>query len=403
MSATPNRPQTWRIAGIAFAHASVDLFSFIIIPLLSVLEGRLKLTGSQGAILIAVGSIASGAVQPATALLGDRHDTRWIGVLGMLLLVVSASLVGYAHNYWQILGLQVLASMGSGAFHPPAAAVMGHLSGPRRGLGMGVFFAAGMMGGIAGNTLSPAWVRQFGVPSILWWIVPGMAMTALAGMVMLSSPQRHADAHQNHAAKSADERRESWVAVGVLYAGNVLRFLVNMMLVQLLVRWSEMQALRRSGTPELDPISRTLAAQINGPMQAAMQIGMGITGLLLGALIARRWEKPVLIGAPIAGAAAIAAFPFAPASSAFMLAIFAGAAYAGVVPITLSMAQRLLPHRTGLASGLMLGGAWSLAALGPPLAQHLLDAHGERSAFLISAALLGVSGLLSCRLPSHRP
>jgi MFS family permease len=70
------------LVGVACAHAAVDLFSFVIIPLLTVLEGRLSLSPTQGAFLVAIGSVASGVVQPLTAYWGDRHDTRWIGVAG---------------------------------------------------------------------------------------------------------------------------------------------------------------------------------------------------------------------------------------------------------------------------------------------------------------------------------
>jgi MFS transporter, FSR family, fosmidomycin resistance protein len=388
-----------KLVGVAFAHAAVDLFSFVIIPLLTVLEGRLSLSPTEGAFLVAIGSIASGVVQPLTAFLGDRHDTRWIGVAGFVLCVVAASLVGQAHNYWQILGLQVLASMGSGAFHPPAAAVMGHLSGRKRGLGMGVFFAAGMLGGIGGNTLTPAWAKAISVESLAWWMIPGLVLAAIGGYVMLSSPQRHPGAHAHHASKSAHERRASWRGIGVLYAGNAIRFTVNSMLFLLLVRWSEHQALLEAHATVMDKAIRANASTINGPMQAAMQIGMGIAGLSLGALIKPRHERLVLTLAPMIGALTIVAFPHVPHAAAFTLAILAGSAFAGVIPLTLSLAQRLLPHRTGLASGLMMGGAWSLAAIGPPLAQKLLDLLGQGPAFAISGGMLAISGLLALGLP----
>ena len=46
-------------------------------------------------------------------------------------------------------------------------------------------------------------------------------------------------------ALSERERASRWGAVGLLYAGNVLRFIANMALIQLVIRWSEAEAMRR--------------------------------------------------------------------------------------------------------------------------------------------------------------
>jgi hypothetical protein len=68
--------------------------------------------------------------------------------------------------------------------------------------------------------------------------------------------------------------------------------------------------------------------------------------------------------------------------------------------VTLSMAQRLLPHRTGLASGLMLGGAWVWGALGPFAASGLREGLGLGGAFVAVGGLLLAAGLVAGVLPS---
>jgi MFS family permease len=90
-----------------------------------------------------------------------------------------------------------------------------------------------------------------------------------------------------------------------------------------------------------------------------------------------------------------------------VVAFLAGVGYAGVMPLTIAMAQRLLPHRTSLASGLMMGGAWSVAAIGPPLVQWILvTLEGQTGSatsamawcFVLVAGLLALSGLLALAL-----
>lgn len=384
-----------RMLALITTHCVIDFFSYIIIPILTVLEGRVNLTPAQGALLLGLGSVASGLVQPLTAWAGDRYDTRWFGTIGLLCAVLAMGSVGFAQTYWHLLLIQGIGSAGVGAFHPPGAAAMGQLAGTRRSLGVSVFFAAGMVGGISANWLTPHYVRVFSPESLAWLMIPGVLTALLLIWSVHAIPHRAAGAREAHDALPARERRARWGAVGLLYAANVARFVVNMMLVQLVIRWSEMIALGRMPDEVLTPEVRTLASTIGGPVQAAMQVGMGTAGLLLGAIVRERHERLVLVVIPALAAIAVAAFPLAQGKgAAFALAVVAGVGFAGVMPITISMAQRLLPHRTGLASGLMMGGAWGLAFVGPPLAQWLLERIGLQGAFLVTAGLLAGSGVL---------
>lgn len=385
----------WRLLGVMTAHLVVDFFSYLIIPLLSVLEGRTHLTPAQGAIILATGSVSSGLIQPAVAVVGDRFDTRWIGPLGLLLAAVAMGLLGYVDSFAGLLALQAIGAAGVGAFHPPGAALMGHLSGRQRSLGVAVFYSAGMFGGILGNLSGPVLNAAFGLERFVWLIPAGVAFTAMLAFASWGVTHQHAHARSEHAALPLAERQLRWRGVWLLYAGNVLRFTVNMMMVKIIIRWTEVEAMHRAGLSELDASARQAASQINGPLQSAMQIGMGITGLAVGFLVAERRHRDVLIWVPCLGALAIGLFPLAASSGvAFLLAVVAGVAYGGIMPITITMAQRLLPHRTSLASGLMMGGAWSIAGIGPSLAQILMERAGMVWACEVTALLLVVSGVM---------
>jgi MFS family permease len=84
--------------------------------------------------------------------------------------------------------------------------------------------------------------------------------------------------------------------------------------------------------------------------------------------------------------------------------------FAAILPITIGLAQRLLPGRTGLASALMMGVAWSSGALSAPLAGAFLGgvslnaagslpAHTIDMAFVWFAVLLVVGGVLALAMP----
>lgn len=398
------------------SHGVVDFLSFIIVPLMTVLIGRVDMTPGQGAIVLAVGSIASGVVQPLVAWLSDRYDTRWLGTVAFLIAVLSIGLVGYVTTFPQLLLLQIVACAGIGAYHPVAAAAVGHLSGQRRSTGLVWFYTAGMLGGMLGNLFAPAWARHFGngdaaagLPSFIWLIPPGLACVALLGLAIHSVPHRHADAHAQHSSLPRDERIRRWRSVWLLYFGNVLRFITDMCLIQLIVRWAEERAARAAagGLPidratlqdVLTPVIRTQASQLSGELQAARQAGIALGGVVLLTLLRNRSERAILTFVPVFGAIIIVLTPFTDHTLALVACALAGLGYGGVIPTTLSLAQRLLPHRTSLASGLMLGGAWCIASIGPVLVQWLYARHGLFGAFTITAIILAASGIIGAMLP----
>lgn len=392
----------WRVSAVVGAHAAVDFYSALVIPIITVLEGRLNLTPSQGALLIALGSICSGLVQPVVALVSDRLGTTLFGWLGLASAAVAISLVGHAESFTQLLLLQVVGMAGSGAFHPVGASVIGRLSARRRSAGVAVFFSMGIVGGVCGSFASPWFARTFGIESMAWLMLGGLALTP-----WLMRALNHGESASGAGVPRPDppppaERRQRWHAVWILYAGNVLRFIVNLALVTLIIRWCEAYAVEATGAGGLTTEARLAASRVNGSLQGGMLLGMGVGGLALGVMVSRHVEKAVLVWAPIVCAGAIAALAYTrwPAA-AFALALVAGVGFAGVMPITIALAQRLLPHRTNLASGLMMGGAWGIGSLGPPMAQGIIEAPwgGLAAAGWLVAGLLALAGVLATRLP----
>jgi len=419
--ALPGRIRTRRGVGIT-VHAVCDYFSFVAVSMLPLLATHLGLTTGQKALLLGLGSVTSGLIQPVVAWLSDRWDSRKLSTMGLMLAVVCVSNIGRAETFWQLLVLHGLGAMGIGAFHPPAAAAVGRMSGPRRSLGMAIFFLAGMIGGIGGNLTAPRYVewmaRVTGTPgspsyagglhALTWLMIPGLLACVLLGWAIHRTPHRHHGARDHHAALPADERRRRWIAVGVLYASNIVRFSVNMALVYLFVEWAEAHTLASEGAASLSNELGAQASRLNGPLQAGMQVGMGGVGLVLGFLLAPRLEKRAFVAFPLFGAGVIALMPFADAlpgslvvPGAISLSVLAGVGFGSVVPITMAAAQRLLPHRTSLASGMMLGGAWAFAFVGPQIAERVQRAAGLDAAFFTIAGVLALAGALCAFLPGR--
>lgn len=428
-----------RLVTTLFSHGVVDFFSFVPIAMLPLLVTQIGLSNREKALLLGLGSMTSGLIQPLVAWVSDRFNTRVLSTIGFGVAVVCVSNLGRVETFWQLMVLHGLGAAGIGAFHPPAAAATGQMAGRKRALGMGFFFVLGMTGGFLGNVLTPSIVdwfaagapeganpEKYGLVGLSWLMIPGLLAVVALGIAITKAPHRRHDAHEHHTSLGAVERRRRWQAVGVLYVGNLIRFSVNVALVYLFSEWAEELVLNRQGLETLPQVATGMspdaisaieeqrgligrkASSINGPLQGAMQVGMGGMGLLLGAVLGARFEKLAFVGFPVLGATMIAVFPWLSHLSdgsavpiALALSVLAGVGFGSVIPVSLTAAQRLLPHRTSLASGMMLGGAWAFAFVGPLWAESVQKAFGLTAAFYVTAGILFLAGLLSLAIPSR--
>jgi MFS family permease len=431
------------------AHFVVDVFSFIGIALLPMLAVLLEIRPEQKALLLAMGAVCSGVVQPIVAWASDRYDSRAFGTAGFVVAVLCIGNLGMARDFTELAILYSIGAMGVGAFHPPAAATVGQLGGAKRSKYVALFFLAGMVGGIVGNVFTPMYVdwmtpetfngetSKDGLFAIRWFIPIGLLAALFLAIAIHKAGHRHHGAHEHQVGWDSIERRKRWIGVWVLYASNVLRFTTNMALVYLFTEWASKHVLAKHNAVALSEQLGIEASQINGTLQASMQVGMGGGGITLGFILAARFEKAVFIILPMLGAISIAMIPQLSAvdenASRWLVmgaAVLSGIGFGAAIPVSLSLSQRLLPHRTSLVSGLMLGGAWMLSFLGPmgaevvqnglntkpnvpgfvlnavnmlpeSAAQQVMDGFGLNAAFMVTAGLLAISGIVAVFLP-HR-
>ncbi|MEM1184657.1 MAG: MFS transporter [Planctomycetota bacterium] len=436
-----------RIAVPIGAHVGVDYFSFVTVSLLPLLAVKLDFGQAEKSLLLGLGAVASGAVQPIAALIGDALDSRLFGPIGVGVAALCISAIGWVDSFGVLLALYAVGVMGVGVFHPPAAAAVGQLAGAKRSLMVSFFFMAGMVGGIAGNVCTPLLVQflssisgregseatDVALKNLVWMAPFGLVIAGVLAWAIHSIPHRNAGAHDDHRALPKKEQLARWTSFWILYGGNVIRFSVNMALVYLYVEWIERLVMTDAGVSVMTEALGVKASAINGPIQASMQVGMGLVGIALGVVLSAKWEKTAFIFIPIVGAIPIALFPYAdrlldPATgegfslavgAAGVLAVLSGVGFGSLIPVALALGQKLLPHRTGFASGMLLGGAWVFAFLGANIARVLHvgadegsvagvfaapfglvgDGVGLEGAFVVAAVVIACAGLLCITLP----
>ena len=390
MANGPHRRFAIAMGVILLSHYIVDTYSSLVPPLLGVIESRFQLTPKWTAAFLGIGAIFSGLAQPSYAWLSDRLNTRVFGGLGVVLGGLGITLIGYATTPRLLFGLYAMGMMGVGMFHPIAASTIGRLAGDKRNLAISWFFVFGMGGFFTGSLIGPRLVSGSGsLQNLSYLLTPGIVMGCVLIVLIRNLP------HKGLAVQS-DSRSITdydWRSITFLYISSVFRFTVNMGLVYLLVRWME-QAVSIQHPDWTQVRIAAASAPMAGRANATMIVGQAIGGLSAGALLIAGKEKWAMIIVPIIFAPAIALLGLMePGFEGSLLCFFAGVGFAAMTPVTISLGQRMMPSHTSLASGLMLGGAWAIASIGPRIAELTVQSYGLSVAFLVIAAMLVASGL----------
>ena len=376
---------------ILICHVAVDALAALLPSTLGLIEVRLSLTPKQSAWLMGIGSLCSGLAQPICAYISDRLSSRLLGVAGIVLCAVGIGSLGMPATLPAMVLVYVVGMLGVGMFHPFGAATVGELRKHARTSAVSIFFVAGMVGGVAGAFF---WPRFLSTSVGFRWL-PLTVLPVLLMVVYLLRHLRDLGPMQvaHHKVENEAAPAVAWGMVAILYIAAATRFCVNTALLYLYVRWAEVFVLAESpglGSQEV----ATVAAPMVGNFNAATLLGMAVGGLLAGAWVVPGKEKWPMVLVPLGFAPIIAVLPYSSLYMGYVLAVLAGVGFAAMIPVTIALAQHLMPRHTNLASGLMMGGAWSVAMIGPRCAEFGVSKFGITTTFALTAGVLAVSGLL---------
>jgi MFS transporter, FSR family, fosmidomycin resistance protein len=133
-----------------------------------------------------------------------------------------------------------------------------------------------------------------------------------------------------------------------------------------------------------------------------MVIAGGALGTVAGGVLADRIGERVVIGLSLIVSwpflALFALFP-GPLSLAFgpLFGFFADMS----ISVTLVIAQRLLPGRVGVASGVILGMGFVTGGIGVPVTGAIADSIGTGPAILVTSVLLAIAAAMAMIVPQR--
>ncbi len=378
---------------VALSHWVVDALSGQTGILLAVLSGPLGLTNAAiGLIATAYTCIAS-LMQPFFGWLADRHGTRWAITGGVLWMGFFFSLVAVTPGRWPLVCL-VIGALGSAAFHPSGTMTAVQL-GHRRLTGQ-VATAASLfiLFGQGGQSLGPA---------LGGFIVDHLGRAGLLSVAVLALPIGLFMARQFRPEPAPHGWTASREGGGKLPdAAPDLAAFTLVMLPAGLRLWAQ-TAVNTFAPKYFHDLG--VSPTVYGAIVALFMGGAAIGGVI-GGMLSDRWNRRWTVTLALAlSVPPLYLFPTVRGGWIFPVAALAGLLNGAPHSIFITMAQRSLPGRAAMATGITLGFMFASGAAGAYLSGLAADRFGLSPVLQANAALVAAAAIVSLwmRPDSPRP
>lgn len=369
------------IALLSAGHFVLDAYSSFLMPLLPLLAAKLTLSRAQAGLLIPTMMLTSSLMQPLYGMISDRYLKRAMSVSGPLVAGLCLSCIGLADSVAALMAIIVCGGIGIGMFHPQSAALVARAGQARQATAMSLFSSAGTVGVAVGPLMITAVVTHFGLSRTYYTAIFGVAMFAL---LVRYCPKLEAHADGVDAPSLRAALRPVWGPLALLYFAAVLRSAVHVCLQSYLPFRLKQHGLSLTET---------------GWVLSAFIFFGGLGGFFGGALADRFGARRLSLVSLLAAGPLLAAALLASGGVSYTLLALGGTFLNIGVPVSVVMAQRLVPHGASTVSALLMGFAWGAGALLAPLIGALSEHVGLTTALMVASSLALAAAALMWRFP----
>jgi len=367
-------PAWTRITLLFFGHLLNDGYASLFAPLLPLLINRLDLSLAMAGLAGTLHIVLSACTQPALGYLLDRTQRLSLVAIGPFLTICAMSMIGQAVSFTQLLILMLVAGLGTALFHPAAAILVAGGNTANRGLRMAFFSAGGTIGGAIAPLFIVVFVAAFGLTSSPWLLLPGLLSLAVFTLFL----RRHLPQPVRQTSSTLSLRAIPHPLI-ILWLAIVFRSMASVSFLSFLA----VIITGRGGSPFVGGVSITV-----------FLFAGAIGGFLAGNLSDRFSRKLVFFACAVLSTPFFLLFLYGPLSLGLVSVALAGLFIFASTPVGIVAAQELLPGKTGLVSGLVMGFAWGVSGLILVLIGRYADLYGLVPVMTGAAFLPLVAGAL---------
>lgn len=371
--------QTGEVLTIVGGHFTNDLYTASVAPLLPVIIEKLSLSLTAAGSLTAILQFPA-LINPFIGYMADRVSLRYFVILAPAVTATLISSLGFIDSYYGLAILFFLTGISVAAFHAPAPAMIGRISGRQVGKGMSFFMAGGELARSVGPILA--------VWAVSMWTLDGFFRIAVLGWattLVLFWRLRTVAARSE---KSGDLRAVLPIIRTVFLPLLIIVFFRNFLFVSLT---TYLPIFIKSGGASL---------WVAGIALSILELAGVVGALSSGTLSDRFGHKPILLLAILSAAVFMLIFLNVEGWVMVPVLLALGFTALSIAPVMMAIVQEQLPNNRAIGNGLFLAMAFLLRPISILAIGYVGDHYSLYTAFYLSAfiSLLAIPAILA--LPS---
>ncbi|TKH19347.1 MFS transporter [Bacillus wiedmannii] len=391
---TVETPTIYRILfAISFGHFLNDSMQAVVPALFPILEKTMNLSYMQVGWIAFALNMTSSIMQPVFGMYSDKKPSPFLLPLGMFSSMLGMIGLAFAPNFIIVIISVLFIGLGSAVFHPEGARVAYMAAGAKRGLAQAIY----QVGGNTGNSLAPIFTALIFVPL---GQIGSLGFTAFAavGIVLLIFVSNW---YRNELATGAVRRKKR----AALEAENAIVSTHIKFVIILLVFLTFVRSWYGAGIGNFYQfyLSEHYGLSIKNAQYFVFAFMIaGVLGTFFGGPLADRFGKKTIIVFSMIGSAPLALLlPHVSLVWVVPLFLCIGFISSSSFSVIVVYAQELVPGKVGMVSGLIVGLAFGLGALGSVVLGKLADIYSLQFIMLLCSCL-PLIGLTSWLLPSDK-
>jgi len=375
---------------IGLCHLLNDSIQAVVPAMFPILEKSMGLSFTQLGIIAFALNMVSSVMQPVIGTFTDKKPRPYALPIGLSLTFIGVLGIGFAPNYVLIVIAVIFIGFGSAVFHPEGSRVAHLAAGSKRGLAQSIY----QVGGNTGQALAPMITALILVPlgqiGASWFSIAA----ALAVVLLIYIANWYNRRLQSPFSMVKKNKAQPAAKTGV--SKDIIKALVLILLfifarswyVSGMTNFFAFYGIKEFGLSIKDSQLFLFAFLVAGAF-----------GTFFGGPLADRFGKKVIISFSMLGSLPFSVLiPHVPPVLSFIFLIITGFIIMTSFSVTVVYAQELVPGKIGLMSGLTVGLAFGMGAIGSVGLGVIADSIGLNS-MITWLGVLPLLGLTAFVLP----
>lgn len=339
-------PRIW----LSAAHFTNDVYTGMLNPIMPFIAAKLGITMAIATVVLSISNIIANILQPLFGFFADNIVRRVFIFWGLIFSSVFISLAPASRDIFTLILCIIFGSLGSSLFHPQALGFAARFAGSDTAKSMGIFIAMGSLGFSIGPVLSAYIAQYWGLEHMPVLCVFGLSMALLMFKFVPKIP----------AAEAPKEHKCFKEAFMAILTNNKLQILIVIAMLKTLMT--------TSCTILLPFLWKSMG-------YTPFYIGVALFAFIfaggIGSLLSRSFEQKVgtknvfyismISSLPIMIIFALTykTLPVISLIAFVLMGLFTMMA----VPVTMVMAQSVIPQYKSIIGGFINGFAWGIVAV----------------------------------------